>query len=123
MAHAFGVDARDEKQMSALFDRVESTIAPLGVMVFNVGPMCISPSQKPARASTEKYGKWLHLPALLAAREAARLMQPSSEGTMLFTGATASVRGGAGFAAFASAKFALRALAQSLVRELCPLHH
>ena len=56
----------------------------------------------------------------LAGREAARVMVPRGRGTMLFTGATASVRGGAGFSAFAGAKHALRALAQSLARELGP---
>jgi NAD(P)-dependent dehydrogenase (short-subunit alcohol dehydrogenase family) len=56
----------------------------------------------------------------LAGREAARVMRPRGRGTILFTGATASVRGGAGFAAFAGAKHALRALAQSMARELGP---
>ncbi len=56
----------------------------------------------------------------LAGREAARVMAPRGRGTMLFTGATASLRGGAGFSAFAGAKHALRALAQSLARELGP---
>jgi NAD(P)-dependent dehydrogenase (short-subunit alcohol dehydrogenase family) len=56
----------------------------------------------------------------LTGREAARVMLPRGRGTMIFTGATASLRGGAGFAAFAGAKFALRALAQSMARELGP---
>ena len=56
----------------------------------------------------------------LAGREAARYMIPRGHGTILFTGATASMRGGTGFAAFASAKFGLRAIAQSLARELGP---
>jgi NAD(P)-dependent dehydrogenase (short-subunit alcohol dehydrogenase family) len=54
------------------------------------------------------------------AREAGRRMVPRGRGTILFTGATASVRGGAGFAAFAGGKHALRALAQSAARELGP---
>jgi NAD(P)-dependent dehydrogenase (short-subunit alcohol dehydrogenase family) len=56
----------------------------------------------------------------LTGREAARYMVPRNRGTILFTGATASLRGGAGFAAFAAAKFGLRALAQSMARELAP---
>ncbi len=56
----------------------------------------------------------------LAGREAARLMLPRGRGTIIFTGATASLRGGPGFAAFASAKFGLRAVAQSMARELGP---
>jgi NAD(P)-dependent dehydrogenase (short-subunit alcohol dehydrogenase family) len=60
------------------------------------------------------------LGGFLLAREAARHMLPRGRGTVIFTGATASLRGGAGFAAFAGGKFALRALAQSLARELGP---
>src|SRR6185312_6715567 len=56
----------------------------------------------------------------LTGREAARHMLPRQRGTILFTGATASVRGGDGFSAFAGAKHALRALAQSMARELGP---
>ena len=56
----------------------------------------------------------------LTGREAARLMLPRGKGTILFTGATASLRGGKGYAAFASAKFGLRAVAQSMARELGP---
>jgi NAD(P)-dependent dehydrogenase (short-subunit alcohol dehydrogenase family) len=56
----------------------------------------------------------------LAGREAARLMTARGEGKIFFTGATASLRGGAGYAAFASAKFGLRAVAQAMARELGP---
>jgi NAD(P)-dependent dehydrogenase (short-subunit alcohol dehydrogenase family) len=58
----------------------------------------------------------------LAGREAARLMLPRGGGKIFFTGATASLRGGSGFAAFASAKFGLRAVAQAMARELGPKH-
>ncbi len=60
------------------------------------------------------------LAGFLVGREAARVMLPRGSGTILFTGATASLRGGNGFAAFAGAKHALRALAQSMARELGP---
>jgi NAD(P)-dependent dehydrogenase (short-subunit alcohol dehydrogenase family) len=56
----------------------------------------------------------------LVGREAARVMLPRKRGTIFFTGATASVRGGPGFAAFSSAKFGLRAVAQAMARELGP---
>jgi hypothetical protein len=56
----------------------------------------------------------------LAGREAARLMLPHGRGAIFFTGATASLRGGAGYAAFAAAKAGLRAVAQSAARELGP---
>jgi NAD(P)-dependent dehydrogenase (short-subunit alcohol dehydrogenase family) len=60
------------------------------------------------------------LAGFLVGREAARVMLPRARGSILFTGATASLRGGAGFAAFAGGKAALRALAQSMARELGP---
>ena len=60
------------------------------------------------------------LAGFLMGREVAKAMLPRGRGTILFTGATASVRGSAGFAAFAGAKHALRALAQSMARELGP---
>jgi NAD(P)-dependent dehydrogenase (short-subunit alcohol dehydrogenase family) len=115
-----GTDARDEDAMVALFDRVEAEVGPVEVAVFNIGansPMLLL-------AETERrYRKIWELCALggfLMAREAARRMVPRGCGTILFTGATASVRGSAGFAAFAGGKHALRALAQSAARELGP---
>jgi NAD(P)-dependent dehydrogenase (short-subunit alcohol dehydrogenase family) len=116
-----GADARDEVQMTALFDRVEADIGPVEVAVFNIGansPMSI------LAETTRRYRKIWELCALggfLMGREAARRMVPRGRGTILFTGATAAVRGGAGFAAFAGGKHALRALAQSMARELGPM--
>jgi NAD(P)-dependent dehydrogenase (short-subunit alcohol dehydrogenase family) len=115
-----GTDARDEAQMIALFDRVEAEVGPVEVAVFNIGansPMSLLDETE------RRYRKIWELCALggfLMAREAARRMVPRGRGTILFTGATASVRGGAGFAAFAGGKHALRALAQSAARELGP---
>ena len=56
----------------------------------------------------------------LTGREAAKAMVPRAKGTIIFTGATASIRGASGFSAFSGAKFALRSLAQSMARELGP---
>ncbi len=115
-----GCDARNEALMVALFDRVEAEIGPIEVAVFNIGansPMAI------VDETERRYRKIWELCALggfFTAREAARRMIPRGRGTILFTGATASVRGGAGFAAFAGGKHALRALAQSCARELGP---
>ncbi len=115
-----GCDARDEGAMVALFDRVEAEIGPVEVAVFNIGansPMSVLDETE------RRYRKIWELCALggfLTGREAARRMVPRGRGTILFTGATASVRGGAGFAAFAGGKHALRALAQSMARELGP---
>ncbi|QXQ05126.1 SDR family NAD(P)-dependent oxidoreductase [Sphingosinicellaceae bacterium] len=113
-------DARDEDQMVALFDRVERDIGPVEVAVFNIGAnVPCSILEETAR----KYRKIWELTALagfLTGREAARRMVPRGRGSIIFTGATASMRGGAGFAAFAGGKHATRALAQSMARELGP---
>jgi len=119
-ARAFGVDARKEDDVRALFDTIENTIGPLEVLVFNIGANVRFPV---VETTTQVYSKVWEMAALagfLAAREAARVMAPRGKGTILFTGATASVRGAASFSAFAGAKHALRALAQSMARELGP---
>ena len=119
-ARAFGVDARKEDDVRALFDTIENTIGPLEVLVFNIGANVRFPV---IETTTQVYSKVWEMAALagfLAGREAARVMAPRGKGTILFTGATASVRGAAGFSAFAGAKHALRALAQSMARELGP---
>ncbi len=119
-AHAFSVDARQEAEVQALFDRVEETIGPIEVCLFNAG----SNVSKPLLETTEKlfFKAWelACYAGFLVGREAARVMLKRGRGTILFTGATASVRGSKGFAAFSSAKFGLRALAQAMARELGP---
>lgn len=119
-AHAFSCDARREEEVVALFRQIEETIGELEVVVFNVGanvPMGI------LETDSRKFFKIWEMACFagfLCGREAARYMTARQRGTILFTGATASVRGAAGFAAFASAKHGLRALAQSMARELGP---
>lgn len=120
-AHAFGVDARSEEETTALFDKIESEIGPIEVVVFNIGAnVRFGIRETTARVFT-KVWEMACLSGFLAGREAARLMVPRGRGTILFTGATASVRGGIGFAAFAAAKSGLRTMAQSMARELGPL--
>jgi NAD(P)-dependent dehydrogenase (short-subunit alcohol dehydrogenase family) len=119
-AHAFGVDARDEAEMIALFDKIERDIAPLDVVVFNIGANVAFPVAETTARVYEKVWEMAAFAGFVTGREAARLMGPRGAGTILFTGATASLRGRAGFSAFAGAKHALRALAQSLARELGP---
>ena len=117
---AFAVDARDEDQVTALFAEVERALGPIEVCLYNAGANARFPI---AETTTEMFHKVWQLGCFggfLAGREAARYMVPRGKGTILFTGATASLRGGSGFAAFASAKFGLRAVAQSLARELGP---
>ena len=119
-AHAFGVDARSEQETVALFDRIEREIGPIGVVVFNIGAnVQFGIRETTARVFT-KVWEMAGFAGFLAGREAARVMVPRGAGTILFTGATASVRGREGFAAFAAAKHGLRALAQSMARELGP---
>ena len=116
--HAFSVDARQEAEVQALFAKVEKEIGPIEVCLFNAG----SNVNKPLIETTEKlfFKAWelACYAGFLVGREAARVMVPRGRGTILFTGATASLRGGKGFAAFASAKFGLRAVAQAMAREL-----
>lgn len=119
-AHAFGVDARNEAEMIALVDRVEAEIGPLQVVVFNIGANVRFPVVETTAQVYSKVWEMAALAGFFTGREAARVMTPRGKGTILFTGATASTRGGAGFSAFAGAKAALRQLAQSLAREIGP---
>jgi hypothetical protein len=119
-AHSFTLDARDEGQIVELFGRVEAEIGPLEVVVFNVGANVNFPIRDTTTRVFTKVWQMACLGGFLSGREAARYMAPRKKGTILFTGATASVRGGIGYAAFASAKWGLRALAQSMARELGP---
>jgi NAD(P)-dependent dehydrogenase (short-subunit alcohol dehydrogenase family) len=116
----FGVDARNEDEVVALFDRIEREVGPVEVAVHNIGANVSFPIRK---MTTRVYFKVWHMACFsgfLVGREAARRMVPRGRGTILVTGATASLRGRPGMAAFAGAKSALRALAQSMARELGP---
>lgn len=119
-AYPFGVDARQEDQMVALFDRVEAEIAPVEACVFNIGANVRFPIADTTARVFHKVWEMACFSGFLAGRESARRMTPRGRGTIIFTGATASVRGREGFAAFASAKHGLRAVAQSMARELGP---
>jgi NAD(P)-dependent dehydrogenase (short-subunit alcohol dehydrogenase family) len=119
-AHAFGVDARSEDEMQALFAKIEQDVGPLEVVIFNIGAnVRFGIRETTARVFT-KVWEMACFAGFLTGREAARVMVPRGHGTILFTGATASVRGRDGFAAFAAAKHGLRAVAQSMARELGP---
>jgi NAD(P)-dependent dehydrogenase (short-subunit alcohol dehydrogenase family) len=119
-AHGFGSDARKEDEVIALFAQIEQEIAPVEVAVFNIGAnVRFSVTETTARVY-HKVWEMGCFGGFLVGREAARAMLSRGRGSIFFTGATASLRGGAGFAAFAGAKHALRALAQSMARELGP---
>lgn len=119
-ALAFGLDARREDQVTGFFDRVEAQVGPIEAVVFNVGGNVRFPILETTAQKYFKVWEMCALSGFLVGREAVRVMLPRGRGTLLFTGATASLRGGSGFAAFAGGKAALRALAQSMARELGP---
>jgi NAD(P)-dependent dehydrogenase (short-subunit alcohol dehydrogenase family) len=113
------LDARKEDEVTA-FLKAADDMAPLEVCVFNPGANVNFPILETTERVFRKVWEMACYGGFLAGREAARLMLPRGQGTILFTGATASLRGGIGYSAFASAKFGLRAVAQSMARELGP---
>jgi NAD(P)-dependent dehydrogenase (short-subunit alcohol dehydrogenase family) len=119
-AHGFGSDARDEAQMAELVATIERDIAPIEVAVFNIGANVRFTITETTERVYRKVWEMGALAGFLMGREVAKVMVPRGRGTIVFTGATSSLRGSAGFAAFAGAKHALRALAQSMARELGP---
>jgi len=119
-AHGFGSDARDEAQMVELVTKIERDIAPIEVAVFNIGANVRFDIADTTERVYRKVWEMGALAGFLMGREVAKAMLPRGRGTIVFTGATSSLRGSAGFAAFAGAKHALRALAQSMARELGP---
>ena len=118
--HAFDVDARQEVEVEKLFAHVEETVGPIAVCLFNAGSNVKKPLLETTGTLFFKAWELACFAGFLVGREAAKYMLKRGRGTILFTGATASVRGGSGFSAFSSAKFGLRALAQAAARELGP---
>lgn len=119
-AVAYGVDARDEDQVVDLVDRIEREVGPIEVAVFNIGANVRFSILETTSRVYRKVWEMAAFAGFLTGRECAKRMVERGRGTILFTGATASVRGSSGFSAFASAKHALRALSQSMARELGP---
>ena len=119
-AHAFGSDARQEDEMVRLVETIERDIAPIEVAVFNIGANVRFEVTETTARVYYKVWEMACFSGFLMGRECAKAMLPRGRGTIIFTGATASLRGREGFAAFAGAKHALRALAQSMARELWP---
>lgn len=116
---ARGLDARKEEEVNAFLQAADQH-APLEVCIFNIGANVSFPIVDTTERVFRKVWEMACYSGFLAGRESARLMLQRGKGNIFFTGATASMRGGSGFAAFASAKFGLRALAQSMARELGP---
>ncbi|MDB6001499.1 MAG: glucose 1-dehydrogenase [Rhizobacter sp.] len=120
-AHGFGSDARKEEEVIALVERIEREIGPIEVLVFNIGANVPSSILDETARKYFKVWEMACFGGFLNGREVAKRMAARKRGTIIFTGATASLRGSAHFAAFAGAKHALRALAQSMARELGPM--
>src|ERR1700686_5034982 len=113
------LDARKEDEVISFLSDADQH-APLEVCIFNVGANVNFPILETTDRVFRKVWEMACWAGFLAGREAARLMLPRGKGNIFFTGATASLRGGSGYAAFASAKFGLRAVAQAMARELGP---
>lgn len=119
-AQAVSSDVRSEDAVQALFTQVEAELGSVEVCLFNAGANVKSPLIDTSARLFFKAWELACYAGFLTGREAARCMVPRGRGTILFTGATASIRGGSGFAAFAAAKFGQRAVAQSMAHELGP---
>ncbi|CAI8955047.1 SDR family oxidoreductase [Pseudomonas chlororaphis] len=121
-AHGFACDARKEEEVTALIEQIESEIGPIEALVFNIGANVPCSILEETARKYFKIWEMACFSGFLNAREVAKRMVTRKRGTILFTGATAGLRGAAGFAAFAGAKHGIRALAQSMARELGPLN-
>ncbi|WP_338459338.1 MULTISPECIES: SDR family oxidoreductase [unclassified Pseudomonas] len=119
-AHGFGSDARKEEEVAVLVETIERDIGPIEAFVFNIGANVPCSILEETPRKYFKVWEMACFAGFLTAQAVARRMVQRERGTILFTGATAGTRGAAGFAAFAGAKHALRALAQSMARELGP---
>jgi short-subunit dehydrogenase len=120
VAHGFGSDARKEAEVVELIERIERDIGTIEVLVFNIGANVASSVVNETARKYFKIWEMACFGGFLNGREVAKRMLTRGRGTIIFTGATAGLRGAANFAAFAGAKHALRALAQSMSRELGP---
>lgn len=119
-AFGYSSDARKEDDVIALIEQVEREHGPIEVMVFNIGANVPCSILEETARKYFKIWEMACFSAFLNGREVAKRMVTRGRGSILFTGATAGLRGSANFAAFAGAKHALRALAQSMARELGP---
>src|SRR4030095_11233501 len=119
-AHALALDAREEGNVQAAFESIERDLGPLAVVLFSSGATVTFPIRDTTSRVFRKVWEMACFGGFLTGREAAKVMVPRGRGSIFFTGATASLRGGKGYSAFASAKSGLRILAQSMARELWP---
>ncbi|WP_346829813.1 SDR family oxidoreductase [Pseudomonas abietaniphila] len=121
-AHGFASDARKEEDVVALIEQIENEIGPIEAFVFNIGANVPCSILEETARKYFKIWEMACFSGFLNAREVAIRMASRKRGTILFTGATAGLRGASHFAAFAGAKHGIRALAQSMARELGPMN-
>lgn len=119
-AIGYTLDARDEANVMAIFKQVEDEIGPIETVIYNVGGNVRFPILDTTARVFRKVWEMACFAGFLSGREAARYMVPRGRGNIFFTGASASMRGNSGYAAFSAGKSGLRALAQSMARELGP---
>ena len=119
-ARGYASDARKEEDVIQLVEDIERDVGPIEVVVFNIGANVPCSILEETARKYFKIWEMACFGGFLVGREVAKRMVTRGRGTILFTGATAGLRGSANFAAFAGAKHALRALAQSMARELGP---
>lgn len=119
-AHGYSMDARDEDSVAEVFARIEDEVGPLEVVIFNVGGNVRFDILDTTARVFRKVWEMACFAGFFTGREAARYMVPRGRGSIFFTGASASLRGRDGFAAFSAGKAGLRALAQSMAKELGP---
>lgn len=118
--HPYDCDATDPGEVAALFDHIGANHGPLRLAMFNAGRFFRGEVAETSPEDFEACWRVGCFAGFLVGKAAARAMLEHEQGTIIFTGATASLRGGPGFVNLASPKFALRALAQSMARELGP---
>jgi len=119
-ALALAADASDPAQVSAVFERALATYGVPAVVIFNAAGFSMAPIVETSPEDFEKMWRATAFGGFVVGREAAKRMLPAGKGTILFTGATAAIKASAKFSAFASGKHGLRAVAQSMAKELAP---
>ena len=113
-------DATAEHDLEHLFDVIKADARPVGLCVYNVDSNIPAPLLETEPEIFEKLWRQNCLGAFLFGQQAINVMKPQKQGTLIFTGATASLRAKPPFTAFSAAKFGLRALAQGMAREFSP---
>jgi len=119
-ARAFACDVADAEQVATMFERVDQSLGPADVVVYNASARVRGPFTSLIPADVDRAIRVSAFGGFLVAQQAVKRMLKARHGAILFTGASASVKGYAESAPFAMGKFALRGLAQSMARELAP---